>query len=60
MNYVLGFVVVIVSLCYSASCFFVMTTSDEEVKNYCYQPIMDKELKYSQRNVSCGLQKYRK
>ena len=60
MNYVLGFVVVIASICYGTSCFFVMTTSDEEVKNYCYQPIMDKELRYSQRNVACRLQRSRK
>jgi len=52
-------VLLIACTCYASPCFFVLTTSDSEVKSYCNEEIMGEELAYSQRNVACGLQKYR-
>ena len=57
-NLLIGFLVV-ASLCYMSSAFFVLTTSDQEVKNYCRQDVMDNESKFSQRNTVCKLRKYR-
>ena len=60
MKYVYLTFVVIAGMCYASSVFYIFTTSDQEVKNFCRQDIMDNESKYSQRNVACKFRKHRK
>lgn len=60
MNYISISFLIIVGMCYGSSAFFILTASNQEVKSYCRQDTMDNESKYSQRNVTCKLRKYRK